>query len=71
MEYIDRQQDIELTDKDFDAIMFLEDFIYINTSYSYINNTNVYKLYYNGLTIEKLKTEYKDLPIEWVIQLYM
>ena len=27
-------------------------------------------LYNAGLTVEKLKTEYKDLPIEWLLEIY-
>lgn len=69
MEYIDRQQGIVLTDEDFNNIMVLQEYIFLNID-DLSNAGSAPILYKNGLRLELLETEYKDLPIKWVISLF-
>ena len=89
MEYIDRQQGIELTNKDYSDVRRLNLHIEHNLNKDIMNdilfenNMNktrnhhanidimVWKLYKNGLRLEMLSTEYKDMPLEWVIKLFI
>ena len=89
MEYIDRQQGIELTSKDYADVRKLKLYIEHNLNKDIMddilskNNMNktrnhhanidimVWKIYKNGLRLELLETEYKDLPLDWVIKLFI
>jgi len=74
MEYIDRQQDITLTNEDFKGANDLREYMYGKLNYlktGKIWTYNATSLYINGLRVETfLQPEYKDLPIEWVIKLF-
>ena len=69
MEYLDRQQGIELTDEDFNNIMVLQEYIFLNID-DLSNAGSAPILYKNGLRLELIKTEYKDIPLDWVIKLF-
>jgi len=71
MEYIDRQQDIRLTDEDYKEINALRDYLYNEKKYTNSLNllNNIY--YRNGLRVETFsEPEYKDLPVDWVLALF-
>ena len=69
MEYVDMQQNIEVSDTDFMQIIALKYYILelIDAPEPYSAIT----VYRNGLTVEVLKSEqYKNIPVDWVIKLF-
>lgn len=70
MEYVDRKQGIVLTDEDIIHIMDLEDYIYPTPDKIGYQPHIARNCYLNGLTVKKLKTEYADMPLKWIIELF-
>lgn len=69
MEYIDRQQDIVITPTVYNELMALKWYLIDNAP---IADYNVKALHKAGLRRETFTdSKHKDLPIEWVIALYM
>lgn len=69
MEYIDRQQDIVITPTVFNELMALKWFLISNAP---VADYNVKALHKAGLRATTFTdSKYKDLPIEWVISIYM